>query len=122
LIQLPLPRHLDEEAVMEFLDPKKDVDGFHPLNMGRMLMRGRAPRFVPATPLGVVELLSRSAVSITGKTAVILGDSNIVGTPLAALLRDAGAALVTTCHRVSFQQLSWVMVWGGGAGSCGNDN
>eukprot|EP00879_Flechtneria_rotunda_P021753 GHRR01022937.1.p1 GENE.GHRR01022937.1~~GHRR01022937.1.p1 ORF type:complete len:385 (+),score=137.70 GHRR01022937.1:206-1360(+) len=104
LIQLPLPRHLDEESVMESLDPRKDVDGFHPLSMGRMLMRGRARRFVPATPLGVVELLSRSAVNLAGKTAVVLGDSNIVGTPLAALLRDEGAALVTTCHRVSYQQ------------------
>lgn len=69
-----------------------------------MLMRGRARRFVPATPLGVVELLSRSGVSVSGKTAVVLGDSNIVGTPLAALLRDEGAALVTTCHRVSYQE------------------
>lgn len=69
-----------------------------------MLMRGRAPRFVPATPLGVVELLSRSRVSLAGKTAVVLGDSNIVGTPIAALLRDAGVALVTTCHRVSLQE------------------
>ncbi|WIA32772.1 hypothetical protein OEZ86_005956 [Tetradesmus obliquus] len=101
LVQLPLPRHLDEEAVMGALDPRKDVDGFHPLNMGRMLMRGRARRFVPATPLGVVELLSRSGVSLAGKTAVVLGDSNIVGTPLAALLRDEGAALVTICHRPS---------------------
>ncbi|KAF6253186.1 5,10-methylenetetrahydrofolate dehydrogenase [Scenedesmus sp. NREL 46B-D3] len=118
LVQLPLPRHLDEEAVMGALDPRKDVDGFHPLNMActaaavppcsvcantssRMLMRGRARRFVPATPLGVVELLSRSGVSLAGKTAVVLGDSNIVGTPLAALLRDEGAALVTICHRPS---------------------
>lgn len=68
------------------------------------MMRGRAPRFVPATPLGVVELLSRSRVSLAGKTAVVLGDSNIVGTPIAALLRDAGVALVTTCHRVSLQE------------------
>jgi 5,10-methylene-tetrahydrofolate dehydrogenase/methenyl tetrahydrofolate cyclohydrolase len=70
----------------------------------RMLMRGRARRFVPATPLGVVELLSRSGVSLAGKTAVVLGDSNIVGTPLAALLRDEGAALVTICHRPSIHE------------------
>lgn len=70
----------------------------------RMLMRGRVPRFVPATPLGVVELLSRAHVSLAGKTAVVLGDSNIVGTPIAALLRDAGVALVTTCHRVSLKE------------------
>lgn len=65
-------------------------------------MRGRAPRFVPATPLGVVQLLSRCGIGIAGRTAVMLGDSNIVGQPLAALLRDEGAALVTTCHRVSY--------------------
>jgi 5,10-methylene-tetrahydrofolate dehydrogenase/methenyl tetrahydrofolate cyclohydrolase len=70
----------------------------------RMLMRGRARRFVPATPLGVVELLSRAGVSLAGKTAVVLGDSNIVGTPLAALLRDEGAALVTICHRPSIHE------------------
>ncbi|EFJ44877.1 hypothetical protein VOLCADRAFT_44449, partial [Volvox carteri f. nagariensis] len=104
LIQLPLPRHLSEEAVMEVLDPRKDVDGFHPLNMGRMLMRGRGVRLVPATPLGCVELLRRSGVEVQGKTCVVLGDSNIVGTPLAAMLRDKGAAAVTICHRRSYRE------------------
>jgi hypothetical protein len=75
-----------------------------PAALRRMLMRGRAPRFVPATPLGVVELLSRSGISVAGKTAVVLGDSNIVGTPIAALLRDAGVAMATMCHRVSLQE------------------
>ncbi|GIL43612.1 hypothetical protein Vafri_1263 [Volvox africanus] len=104
LIQLPLPRHLSEEAVMEVLDPRKDVDGFHPLNMGRMLMRGRGVRLVPATPLGCIELLQRSGVEVQGKTCVVLGDSNIVGTPLAAMLRDKGAAAVTICHRRSYRE------------------
>ncbi|GIL72397.1 hypothetical protein Vretimale_4207, partial [Volvox reticuliferus] len=104
LIQLPLPRHLSEEAVMEVLDPRKDVDGFHPVNMGRMLMRGRGVRLVPATPLGCIELLQRSGVEIQGKTCVVLGDSNIVGTPLAAMLRDKGAAAVTICHRRSYRE------------------
>ncbi|GFR41461.1 hypothetical protein Agub_g2149 [Astrephomene gubernaculifera] len=103
LIQLPLPRHLSEEAVMEVLEPRKDVDGFHPLNMGRMLMRGRGVRLVPATPLGCIELLRRSGVDVQGKTCVVLGDSNIVGTPLAAMLRDRGAAAVTICHRRSYR-------------------
>ncbi|KAG2497947.1 hypothetical protein HYH03_004209 [Edaphochlamys debaryana] len=104
LIQLPLPRHLSEEAVMEVLDPRKDVDGFHPLNMGRMLMRGRGVRLVPATPLGCIELLRRSGVDVQGKNCVVLGDSNIVGTPLAAMLRDRGAAAVTICHRRSYRE------------------
>ena len=64
LVQLPLPEHLDEETVMESLDPRKDVDGFHPLNIGRMLARGIPPRFVPATPLGCMELLERCNVTI----------------------------------------------------------
>lgn len=67
-------------------------------------MRGPTPRFVPATPLGVVELLARSGVDLRGRTAVVLGDSNIVGGPIAALLRDAGVALVTTCHRIGLQR------------------
>jgi 5,10-methylene-tetrahydrofolate dehydrogenase/methenyl tetrahydrofolate cyclohydrolase len=67
-------------------------------------MRGRTSRFVPATPLGVVELLSRSGLSPQGLSAVVVGDSNIVGTPLSGLLRDQGAATVTVCHRVSYQE------------------
>ncbi|GBF95355.1 hypothetical protein Rsub_07783 [Raphidocelis subcapitata] len=106
LVQLPLPPHLDEESVMGSgaLDPRKDVDGFHPLNMGRMLMRGRARAFVPATPLGVMELLARSGLDVAGRSAVVLGDSNVVGTPLSCLLRDRGAAAVTVCHRVSLTE------------------
>lgn len=70
----------------------------------RMLMRGRGVRLVPATPLGVVELLRRCGIAVKGKSCVVLGDSNIVGTPVAAMLRDQGAASVTVCHRVSYQE------------------
>lgn len=72
--------------------------------MGRVLMRNRSRRFVPATPLGCMQLLERSGVAVTGKTAVVVGDSNVVGTPLAVLLRDRGAAAVTVCHRLSYQE------------------
>lgn len=101
LVQLPLPPHIDEEAVMEAFDPRKDVDGFHPVNVGRLVMRGRSSLHVPCTPLGCLEMLRRSGVDVRGSHAVIVGDSNIVGTPLSMLLRDAGAAAVTVCHRVS---------------------
>eukprot|EP00798_Chlamydomonas_sp_ICE-L_P002795 gene2795-12670_t len=103
LIQLPLPKHLSEESVMELLDPRKDVDGFHPLNMGRMLMRGRGQRLLPCTPLGCIQLLRREGVIIKGRSCVVVGDSNIVGTPIAAMMRDLGAATVTICHRISYQ-------------------
>ncbi|PSC72850.1 bifunctional 2-like [Micractinium conductrix] len=105
LVQLPLPRHIDEEAIIESFDPQKDVDGFHPLNMGRILMRGRAARFIPCTALGVIELLQRSGVAVHGRNVVVMGDSNIVGMPLAMLFRDAGAATVTVLHRTSYREL-----------------
>lgn len=89
---------------MEGLDPRKDVDGFHPLNMGRVLMRNRSQRFIPATPLGCLQLLERAGLPVRGKTAAVVGDSNAVGTPLAMLLRDRGAAAVTVCHRLSYQE------------------
>jgi 5,10-methylene-tetrahydrofolate dehydrogenase/methenyl tetrahydrofolate cyclohydrolase len=102
LVQLPLPRHIDEEDVIEHFDPRKDVDGFHPLNVGRTLMRGRTASFVPCTALGCLELLQRSGVDVHHKTVVIVGDSNIVGMPLAMLFRDKGAGSVTIIHRSSF--------------------
>ena len=77
LVQLPLPPHLDEESIIESFDPAKDVDGFHPLNVGRILMRGRAPTFVPCTALGCMELLMRSGVDVRGKKAVILVRSRV---------------------------------------------
>jgi 5,10-methylene-tetrahydrofolate dehydrogenase/methenyl tetrahydrofolate cyclohydrolase len=105
LVQLPLPGHIDEEDIIEHFDPGKDVDGFHPLNVGRTLMRGRSARFVPCTALGCVELLRRSHVEINGKSVAIVGDSNIVGMPLAMLFRDEGAATVTVVHRSSYSSL-----------------
>lgn len=105
LVQLPLPRQISEEAVMDAFDPGKDIDGFHPLNMGRVLMRDRARGFVPAAALGALRLLGHEGVPLRGRSAVVVGDSNTVGTPLAALLRDAGAASVTVVHRASYAAL-----------------
>jgi methylenetetrahydrofolate dehydrogenase (NADP+)/methenyltetrahydrofolate cyclohydrolase len=99
LVQLPLPPHIDEAVVLEAVSPAKDVDGFHPLNLGRLMM-GR-PTFVPCTPAGVVELLSRSGIETRGARVVIVGRSNVVGKPLANLLLQKGEradATVTVCH------------------------
>lgn len=85
LVQLPLPPHLNTQAIIEGVDPKKDVDGFHPFNTGRLLL-GYQPYFISCTPLGIHELLKRSFIPINGKHVVIIGRSNIVGKPLAALL------------------------------------
>ncbi len=97
LVQLPLPKGLDEEAVLSLIDIQKDVDGFHPVNIGRLVMKGRQPLFVPCTPAGCIVLLERSGVQISGSTAVVLGRSNIVGIPVAALLNNRDAT-VTICH------------------------
>ena len=97
LVQLPLPDHVDEQRVIHALRPSKDVDGFHPENAGRLLIG--APGFVSATPAGIMELLRRSDVPTHGQHAVIVGRSNIVGKPLAALLLRRGTdATVTVCH------------------------
>ena len=103
LVQLPLPPHLDEEAVLEAVGTQKDVDGFHPLNAGRLAMRGRTPAFVPCTPKGLLELLRRAYIPVAGRAAVVLGNSNTVGMPLAMLLRDCGAETVTVCHTAQTQ-------------------
>ncbi len=95
LVQLPLPGHLDTERVLEAVSPGKDVDGFHAFNIGR-LWRDR-PVFVPATPAAVVELLQRRGIELTGRHAVIVGRSNVVGKPLAALLLRRQCT-VTVCH------------------------
>lgn len=95
LVQLPLPQHIDERAILERVDPAKDVDGFHPVNAGR-LMQGHAA-VAPCTPAGVIELLKRSGIDIAGKHAVIVGRSNIVGKPMAMLLLQENAT-VTICH------------------------
>jgi 5,10-methylene-tetrahydrofolate dehydrogenase/methenyl tetrahydrofolate cyclohydrolase len=97
LVQLPLPKHLDEERVLSAISLEKDVDGFHPVNIGRLSMKGRKPLFVPCTPAGSVELLVRSGVEIEGKEAVILGRSNIVGLPVSMLLLHRNAT-ITICH------------------------
>ena len=99
LVQLPLPAHIDPDAVTDAIDPRKDVDGFHPENQG-LLLRG-APRFVPATPRAVVEILKRSGIETQGKRVVIVGRSSIVGKPLAAALLAKGKgadATVTVAH------------------------
>jgi 5,10-methylene-tetrahydrofolate dehydrogenase/methenyl tetrahydrofolate cyclohydrolase len=97
LVQLPLPKGLDDEPVLAAIDINKDVDGFHPLNMGRLAQKGRKPTFLPATPAGVIELLVRTGVEMEGANAVVLGRSNIVGMPVALLLVKRNAT-VTICH------------------------
>ncbi len=98
LVQLPLPDHIDAEAVLEMIDPGKDVDGFHPYNMGRLALR--LPQLRPCTPRGVMTLLERTGIPIKGLDAVVVGASNIVGRPMALELLLAGAT-VTICHRFS---------------------
>lgn len=93
LVQLPLPRHINEENVLNAVNIEKDVDGFHPLNIGRLAMRGREPLFVPCTPKGCIELLHRSGAEIKGKKAVVIGRSNIVGMPAALLLQRQNATV-----------------------------
>jgi 5,10-methylene-tetrahydrofolate dehydrogenase/methenyl tetrahydrofolate cyclohydrolase len=97
LVQLPLPKQLDEEKILSKVSLEKDVDGFHPINIGRLAMKGRKPLFVPCTPSGCIELLVRSGVEIKGAEAVVLGRSNIVGLPVSMLLLHRDAT-VTICH------------------------
>jgi methylenetetrahydrofolate dehydrogenase (NADP+)/methenyltetrahydrofolate cyclohydrolase len=99
LVQLPLPKHLDENKVLLAIDPAKDVDGFHPVNVGKMMLGQKA--FLPCTPHGVIQLLLKSNVKIEGAEVVIVGRSNIVGKPLANMLiqkNATGNATVTVCH------------------------
>ena len=97
LVQLPLPSGLDEESVLNCIDIEKDVDGFHPINIGRLAQKGRESLFVPCTPAGCLVLLDRMQVPIEGANAVVLGRSNIVGMPVALLLVKRNAT-VTICH------------------------
>ena len=97
LVQLPLPSHLDEEAVLTSISLHKDVDGFHPVNIGRLAQKGREPAFVPCTPAGCIYLLEKTLPTLKGVNAVVLGRSNIVGMPVALLLVRADAT-VTICH------------------------
>jgi len=95
LVQLPLPAHLNEQEILETIDPAKDVDGFHPVNVGKLLIG--LPGFLPCTPAGVMELIKETGISINGKECVVVGRSNIVGKPQAILLlRENGT--VTICH------------------------
>jgi len=99
LVQLPLPKHISDQRVITTIDPNKDVDGFHPVNAGRLMIGAKG--FVPCTPAGILELLRVSNVKTSGAHAVVLGRSNIVGKPIAALLaqkRPQGNATVTLCH------------------------
>lgn len=97
LVQLPLPAHLDEERILSLISIEKDVDGFSPINIGRLAQKGREPLFVPCTPYGCIYLLEQAGVKIEGANAVVLGRSNIVGMP-AALLLIGKNATVTVCH------------------------
>jgi methylenetetrahydrofolate dehydrogenase (NADP+)/methenyltetrahydrofolate cyclohydrolase len=99
LVQLPLPDHLDESAVLLAIDPEKDVDGFHPMNVGKMVVGEKA--FLPCTPHGVIQMLLRSDVELEGAEVVVVGRSNIVGKPVANMLiqkAETGNATVTVCH------------------------
>lgn len=97
LVQLPLPNHLEEEAVLNAIPLHKDIDGFHPVNIGRLAMKGRKPLFIPCTPAGVIRLLEEAGAEFDGAEAVVLGRSNIVGMPAAMLLIHRNAT-VTVCH------------------------
>ena len=98
IVQLPLPKHISEQKVIEAIDYRKDVDGFHPINVGRMAIG--LPCYVSATPLGIITLLKRYNIETSGKKCVILGRSNIVGKPMAQLMmqKQYGDATVTVCH------------------------
>ena len=98
IVQLPLPKHIDEQKIIEAIDYRKDVDGFHPINVGRMAIG--LPCFISATPLGIITLLKRYGIETSGKKCVILGRSNILGKPMAQLMmqKQYGDATVTVCH------------------------
>ncbi len=99
IVQLPLPKHINGQKIIEAIDPKKDVDGFHPVNVGRMALN--LPCYLPATPYGIVQLLERCKIETSGKHCVVVGRSNIVGSPMSILLaRNAypGNCTVTMCH------------------------
>ncbi len=98
LVQLPLPKHIDTSAILESIDPQKDVDGFHPFNVGRIQCKTKLDSaFAPATALGIMRLLSHYDIKVSGKNVAIVGASNIVGKPLAALMHNAGAT-TSLCH------------------------
>ncbi len=101
IVQLPLPKHIDKDKILQAIKPEKDVDGFHPLNVGRMVLGLPAYSYLPATPAGILELLKRYNIETSGKHCVVIGRSNIVGTPASILLSrklEGGNCTVTLCH------------------------
>jgi len=99
IVQLPLPKHIDDNKVIEAIDPSKDVDGFHPMSLGKMVQG--LPTFLPATPAGIVELIKRYNIETSGKHCVVVGRSNIVGTPMSILMsrkEEWANCTVTVCH------------------------
>lgn len=99
IVQMPLPQHIDARKIVDKIDPKKDVDGFHPVNVGRMVLS--LPSYIPATPYGIVTLIERSGIETEGKNCVVIGRSDIVGTPVALLMSRKGEhrnCTVTLCH------------------------
>jgi len=97
IVQLPLPKHISEEKIVEAINPRKDVDGFHPVNVGRMV--AGVPAFISATPFGIMELIKRYKIETSGKNCVVIGRSNIVGRPISILLSQKGIdCTVTLCH------------------------
>ena len=97
IVQLPLPKHISEEDIVEAINPRKDVDGFHPVNVGRMV--AGVPAFISATPFGIMELIRRYKIETSGKNCVVIGRSNIVGRPMSILLSQKGIdCTVTLCH------------------------
>ena len=99
IVQLPLPKHINEEKITQAIDPQKDADGFHPANLGKMVLG--LPTYLPATPYGIMEMLKRANIETSGKNCVVIGRSNIVGRPMSILLSqkgNPGNATVTLCH------------------------
>ena len=107
IVQLPLPSHIDEQKIIERINPEKDIDGFHPVNVGKMVLN--QPCFLPATPYGIMTLIERAGIETSGKHVVVLGRSNNVGTPVSILLSrktSPGNATVTLCHSKSINLAS----------------
>ena len=101
LVQLPLPKHIDDKKILNTIDPDKDVDGFHPVNVGRLMIGGSGVKFLPCTPAGIQEMIVRSGVETSGAEVVVVGRSNIVGKPIANMLiqkADGANATVTVVH------------------------
>lgn len=112
IVQLPLPRHINEQKVLESILPSKDVDGFHPINVGRMVLN--LPCYVSATPYGIVQLLGKYKIETSGKRCVVIGRSHIVGSPMSILLAKntaLGNATVTLCHSKTEDLKSVLKIW-----------